>query len=211
MSDDDFENELDAVDNEPSDEEESLSRENNEDDNTDIIELQMVMQVPAPDASIADLHKSLSMAQRAYGNLCARLNALEKQYNILVSTTHLSKAAKGVDAKTISAHTRISVIARKYVIFYHFWTPDNMFPVSQQPDIDPRSPMQFSSSESTVACARAELFTTVSDNEDDKKLLCTYVSFGRVVCSFRALIFGDGVTDFLRSLPALQVKSGRIL
>lgn len=61
MSDNDFENELDAVDNEPSDEEESLSRENNEDDNADIIELQTVMQVPAPDASIADLHKVMSI------------------------------------------------------------------------------------------------------------------------------------------------------
>lgn len=151
------------------------------------------------------------MAQRAYGNLCAHLNALEKQYDILVSMTHLSKVAKGVDAKTILAHTRIGVIARKYVIFYHFWTPDNMFPVGQKSDIDPWSPTQFSSSESTVACARAELFTIVSDNKDDKKLLCTYVSFGCVVCSFRVLIFGDGVTDFLHSLPALQVKSGRIL
>lgn len=61
MSDDDFENKLDVVDNEPSDEEESLGRENNEDDNVDIIELQMVMQVPAPDASIADLCKVMSI------------------------------------------------------------------------------------------------------------------------------------------------------
>ena len=136
---------------------------------------------------------------------------MEKQYNILASTTHLLKAAKGVDAKTISAHTRISVIARKYVIFYHFWTPDNMFPVGQKSDINPRSPKQFSSSESTVACARAEPFTIVGDNEDDKKLLCTYVLFGCVVCSFHVLIFGDGVTDFLCSLPALQVKSSQIL
>ena len=136
---------------------------------------------------------------------------MEKQYDMLASTSHLSKAAKGADAKTISAHSRIGVIARKYVIFYHFWIPDNMFPVGQKPDIDPRSLTRFSSSESIVACARAELFTIVNDDEDDKKLLRTYASFGRVVCSSHPLIFGNGITYFLLSLLALRVKSGQIL
>jgi len=147
----------------------------------------------------------------AYGNLHARLNALEKQYDLLASTSRLPKAAKGGDVKTISAHNRISVIAKKYVICYHFWIPDNMFPVGQKPDIDPRSLTRFSSSESIVACARAELFTIVNDDEDDKKLLRTYASFGRVVCSSHPLIFGNGITYFLLSLLALRVKSGQIL
>ena len=57
MSDDDFELELDGIGNEPSDDEE---RGNEEDDNADIIELQTVMQVPGPDASIADLRKVMT-------------------------------------------------------------------------------------------------------------------------------------------------------
>ena len=61
MSDNDFEQELDGINNEPSDDEEFPSRENDGDDNADIMELQTVMQVPGPDASIADLRKVMSI------------------------------------------------------------------------------------------------------------------------------------------------------
>jgi hypothetical protein len=75
--------------------------------------------------------------------------------------------------------SKITKEAKKYVMLYHFWVIDGLFPVGPMPAVDPHGPGRWASNESRATGALAELYAMMP--QDMHEMMATYKQFGSVV------------------------------
>ncbi|KAG2339942.1 hypothetical protein BDR05DRAFT_1002873 [Suillus weaverae] len=148
-----FEAEIDAVSGtEASDGEDSSSNE--------LETFRTILSVPQPEAPMHEALKKDYLALSATVPACSRNRVLKK---------------------TSVLNTKITAEGKKYTLFYHFWVIPGVFPMTPQPDNDPRSPMHWASPEAKLNGAMVELYQCVS--KDLHKFMEKYSSFDSLFCA----------------------------
>lgn len=125
--------------------------------------------------------QALETAQQAYNTLRVEFRALKKDY-LALSATVPARSRNRTLKKTSVLDTKITTQGKTYALFYHFWVIPGVFPTTPQPDVDPRSPMCWSSPEAKLNGAMAELYRCVP--KDLHKSMEKYTPFDSLVRTF---------------------------
>jgi len=108
----------------------------------------------------------------------SELRVLKKQY-LHLSSAVPARSRNRVLKKTSALDSNISHQGQKYALFCHFWVLNNLFPTTPQPNVDPRSATRWTSPDSKLKGATAELYQFIPKDLHDS--METYSQFGSLV------------------------------
>ncbi|KAI5981971.1 hypothetical protein EDD15DRAFT_2367786 [Pisolithus albus] len=150
------------------------------DDSNDLDEMRNVLQVPGPSAEAHELRKALAIAQKAYADARTELRSVRKELAVLSSALPARKRNRVLN-RTETLDSSIAKEAKKYVMLYHFWVTDRVFPTTFKPNVDPRSPSRWSSPEAKIEGMVAELYNLIPKSLHES--MEQYPRFGSVFTS----------------------------
>lgn len=164
------------------------------------VQIQRIMAIPGPNAEVHELRKvsavwplcsnsvvdfkfiyqfqALALAQQGYLEMCEELKHVKKEFSRLFSSIPAKKHGRILN-NSDALDNKITKEAKKYVMLYHFWVIDGLFPAGPMPTMNPRSPARWASNESRANGALAELYAMVP--QDMHETMATYKQFGSVV------------------------------
>ncbi|KIK27795.1 hypothetical protein PISMIDRAFT_22063 [Pisolithus microcarpus 441] len=125
--------------------------------------MRRVLQVPGPTAEVHELRKALVIAQKAYANMRTELCSICKELVALSSAIPMHKCNHVLN-RTEMLDSSIATEAKKYVMLYCFWVTDSVFPMTFNPNVDPRSPSHWNLPEAKAKGMTAELYSVVLES-----------------------------------------------
>ncbi|KAF8834494.1 hypothetical protein BDN67DRAFT_985283 [Paxillus ammoniavirescens] len=160
---------------------EAQTHEGSDIENGELELVRRVMHVPGPEVDVQELRKSLGIAQLGFTQARAELNELKKKCNTLAARVPTCTQVRALKA-TGPVDSKITKAAKKYCILYHLWVPENLFLICldlQLLDVDPQSPLHWSTAESQAAGNQAELYVMMP--EELRKQMTIHSQFKSVV------------------------------
>jgi len=103
---------------------------------------------------------------------------------------------------------RIQCKGKKYLIFYRLWVPEKLFPLSPQPNFDPRSPLRWTSPQGKCDGARAELYGMLP--QEMHETAETLTKFPSMVCSTVHPCILSLINTVRTSSVLLSILSGQV-
>ncbi|KAI5996911.1 hypothetical protein F5J12DRAFT_896047 [Pisolithus orientalis] len=176
-SEEDFTSHIGAIDGGNDSQADKGTHGDSSDSGSDLEQMQRALHVPGPTADVQELRKALSFVQEAYFEMRNELRSVRRDYVALQATVparsrnHTTKAPSELDKSIAKA-------AKKYMMFYNFWIDDSIFPTIRKPNIDPRSPMRWSSPQAMADGTVEELYEAVP--KELHKQMETYQAFKTV-------------------------------
>ncbi|KAI6038374.1 hypothetical protein EDC04DRAFT_2896396 [Pisolithus marmoratus] len=141
----------------------SVGQDSNNNDGNDLDEMRRVLQVPGPSAEAYELHKALAIAQKAYADVHTELQSVWKELTALSSAIPDHKHNCMLN-KTETLDSSITKEAKKYLLLYHFWVADGVFPMTLKPNVDPCSPSHWDSPMAKMEGMTAELYSIIPES-----------------------------------------------
>ncbi|KIO12123.1 hypothetical protein M404DRAFT_42499, partial [Pisolithus tinctorius Marx 270] len=152
-------------------------------DNTDLEDLdsdaehhRQLTHVPGPQADVAELRAALSVVQRAYTECHKELRQTRKA--LFEANSQRSKRSRNASSKSNSLTTRIEQEAKKYLLLYHFFIIQSLFPAALNPNADRRDPAWWKSQDGKLKGTLTELYEMIP--VDLHESMVTYKQFGSV-------------------------------
>ncbi|KAI5984981.1 hypothetical protein F5J12DRAFT_787452 [Pisolithus orientalis] len=145
-------------------------------DNTDLEDLdsnteqhRQLTHVPGPQADVAEL-----VVQQAYTKCCKELHQTRKA--LFKANSQHSKQSRNTSSKSNSLTTRIEQEAKKYLLLYHFFIIQSLFPAVLNPNTDQHDPAQWKSQDGKLKGTLTELYKMIP--VDLHESMVTYKQFG---------------------------------
>ncbi|KAI5984995.1 hypothetical protein EDC04DRAFT_2615507 [Pisolithus marmoratus] len=117
-------------------------------------------------AEAHELHKALAVAQKVYADACTELHSVWKELTALSSAIPTHKCNCMLN-KTETLNSSITKEAKKYLLLYHFWVADGVFPMTLKPSVDPCSPSCWDSPRAKMEGMTAELYSIIPESLHD--------------------------------------------
>ncbi|KAI6042434.1 hypothetical protein EDC04DRAFT_2892093 [Pisolithus marmoratus] len=110
-----------------------------------------------------ELHKALAVAQKVYADAHTELHSVWKELTALSSAIPTHKCNHMLN-KTETLNSSITKEAKKYLLLYHFWVADGVFPMTLKPSVDPCSPSCWDSPRAKMEGMTAELYSIIPES-----------------------------------------------
>ncbi|KAI6146008.1 hypothetical protein BKA82DRAFT_4016165 [Pisolithus tinctorius] len=155
---------------------EGTDNTNLEDLDSDAKQHRQLTHVPSPQADVAELQVALSVVQQAYTECCKELCQTRKA--LFKANSQHSKGSRNASSKSNSLMTCIEQEAKKYLLLYHFFIIQSLFPAAPNPNTDQCNPAWWKSQDGKLKGALTELYKMIP--ADLHELMVTYKQFGSV-------------------------------
>ncbi|KAI6103320.1 hypothetical protein EDD16DRAFT_1515303 [Pisolithus croceorrhizus] len=183
----------------------SDGRDSDSSNNTsDLDKMRNVLQVPGPSAEAHKLHKALAIAQKAYADAHIELCSIQKELAVLSSAIPACKC-NCILNKTETLDSSIAKEAKKYVMLYHFWVADGVFPTTFKPDVNPCSPSCWNLPKAKVKDSTSLIFAQYNL---DPSILATQDPSKQTDPKFQLLLMKD---DKYTQLAPILFKNHEVL
>ncbi|KIK25417.1 hypothetical protein PISMIDRAFT_96900, partial [Pisolithus microcarpus 441] len=83
--------------------------------------------------------------------------------------------------RTETLNSSITKEAKKYIMLYHFWVTDHVFPMTFKPNVNPCSPSCWSLPKAKIEGMATELYNFIPKSLHES--VEQYPHFGIVICS----------------------------
>ncbi|KAI5993144.1 hypothetical protein F5J12DRAFT_786020 [Pisolithus orientalis] len=141
-------------------------------DNTDLEDLDSDAEQHRPQADIAEL-----VVQKAYTECCKELCQTRKA--LFNANSQHSKWSRNTPSKPNSLMTCVEQEAKKYLLLYHFFIIQSLFPAALNPNTDQHDPAWWKSQDGKLKGTLTELYKMIP--ADLHESMVTYKQFGSVV------------------------------
>ncbi|KAI6028152.1 hypothetical protein EDC04DRAFT_2899110 [Pisolithus marmoratus] len=141
----------------------SVGQDSDDNDSDDLDEMRRGLQVPGPSTEAHELHNALAVAQKVYVDAHTELHSIWKELTALSSAIP-AHTRNHVLNKTETLNSSITKEAKKYLILYHFWVADSVFPTTLKLDVDPCSPSRWDSPRAKMEGMTAELYSVILES-----------------------------------------------
>ncbi|KAI6148872.1 hypothetical protein BKA82DRAFT_22629 [Pisolithus tinctorius] len=176
-SEEDFTSCIGAIDGSNDSQADEGTHGDSSDSGSDIEQMRRAFHVPGPTADVQELRKALSFVQEAYFEMWNELQSIRRDYVALQAT--VPARSRNCTTKAPSELDKsIAKAAKKYTMFYNFWIDDSIFLTIRKPNIDPCSPMRWSSPQAMADGTVEELYEAVP--KELHKQMETYQAFKTV-------------------------------
>ncbi|KAI5985816.1 hypothetical protein F5J12DRAFT_898897 [Pisolithus orientalis] len=153
-------------------------------DNTNLEDLDSDAKQHRPQADVAELQVALSVVQRAYTECHKELCQIRKA--LFEANSQHSKWSRNMSSKSNSLMTCIEQEAKKYLLLYHFFIIQSLFPAAPNPNTDQCNPAWWKSQDGKLKGALTELYEMIP--ADLHELMATYKQFGSMICVIPTLV-----------------------